>query len=410
MTSSTTSPAARQAAMPFIMAAVLIDMLAIGIIIPVLPAMVGKFTGSQTDQVFWFGVASFAFGLANFFASPILGALSDQYGRRSVLLIGFLGLTLSFFGTALATSIGMLVAVRFMGGAMQANVSVSNAYVADISTAEQRAKRFGMLGAMFGLGFIVGPVMGGLLGVVDLRLPFVVAGSLAVVNLLYGWLVLPESLPLAQRKKIVWRNVNPWTALSRLADLRGVGPLVGIVAFSSLAQFVLYSTWVLYTSFKFGWSPSDNGWALAAVGAASVVMQGLLMGKLVKRFPPERLAVFGLVSSTVAYLLYGMATSGWMMYAIISANLLSFVVTPSIQSLISSAADAKSQGSTLGAVSSLNSLMTVIAPLLGAPLLGMVADYPQGDWRIGAPFYFCASLQSVALLLAVWHFRRNRLT
>lgn len=396
--------------MPFIMASMLIDMMAIGIIIPVLPALVGTFTQSQADHVFWFGVVSIAFAIANFVSSPILGALSDQYGRRPVLLLGFLGLTISFFGTAVAGSIWLLIAVRTAAGAMVANMSVSNAYVADITPPEQRAKRFGMLGAMFGLGFIAGPVMGGLLGAINLHLPFVVAGSLALVNLLYGWFVLPESLRPEQRKPVVWRNATPWSAASRLAALKGVGPLVGVVAFSGLAQFILYSTWVLYTTFKFGWGPADNGWALATVGATSVLVQGLLMGKLLKRFSHRRLAVAGLVSSTAAYLLYGLASAGWMMYAIISLNLLSFVVTPAIQSLISSAADAKSQGSTLGAVSSLNSLMTVIAPLIGAPLLGLVAGYPKGDWRIGAPFYFCATLQAMALLLAIWHFRRQQTT
>jgi DHA1 family tetracycline resistance protein-like MFS transporter len=184
---------------------------------------------------------------------------------------------------------------------------------------------------------------------------------------------------------------------------------VGVVAFSGLAQFILYSTWVLYTTFKFGWGPADNGWALAVVGVTSVLMQGVLMGRLLKRFSPQRLAVAGLVSSATAYLCYGLASQSWMMFAIIALNLLSFVVTPAIQSLISSAADAKSQGQTMGAVASLNSLMTVIAPLIGAPLLGMVADYPKGDWRIGVPFYFCATLQAMALWLAVWHFRRQRI-
>ena len=192
----------RKAAMPFIMLAVLIDMVSIGLIIPVLPAWVGHFTGSQADQAFWYGMAMFAFGIANFFASPILGALSDSYGRRPVLLLGFCGLALNFFATALATSLWMLIAVRLVGGAMQANVTVANAYVADITPPEERGRRFGMLGAMFGVGFILGPVMGGLLGHIDLRLPFFVAGSLALLNLLYGCFVLPESLPAREPARV----------------------------------------------------------------------------------------------------------------------------------------------------------------------------------------------------------------
>ncbi len=398
----------RTAAMPFIMLASLIDMVAIGLIIPVLPALVGSFAGSQADQAIWYGVVTFSFGLANFFSSPVLGALSDAHGRRPVLLLGFCGLALSFFATALATALWMLVAIRLVSGAMQANLAVGNAYVADITPPEQRAKRFGMLGAMFGLGFILGPVMGGLLGAIDLRLPFFAAGSLALLNLLYGYFVLPESLPAARRRAFAWKSANPVASLRGLAQLKGAGPLVAVVACAGLAQFVLYTTWVLYTTFKFGWGPLENGWSLAAVGVVSVIVQGLLLGRLLRWFSPRRLAVLGLVSSTLAYLLWGAATQGWMMFAVIFVNLLGATVAASIQSIISSAADARSQGQALGAVGGLNSLMAVIAPVLGAPLLAMVSHLPPGDWRIGAPFYFCAALQATALALAVAHFRRER--
>ena len=395
--------------MPFIMLTTLIDMVSIGLIIPVLPALVGSFTGSQADQAFWYGVVTFAFGLANFFASPILGAISDSYGRRPVLLLGFCGLALSFLLTALATALWMLIAVRLVSGAMQANIAVSNAYVADITPPEERARRFGMLGAMFGLGFILGPVTGGLLGAIDLRLPFFVAGGLALVNLLYGYFVLPESLPADRRRAFAWKSANPVSALRGLAQLKGAGRLVAVIACSGLAQFVLYTTWVLYTTFKFGWGPLENGWSLAAVGIVSAIVQGLLLGRLLRRFSPRRLAVLGLLSSTLAYVLWGAATEGWMIFAIIFVNLLGATVAASIQSIISSAADARSQGQALGAVGGLNSLMAVIAPVLGAPLLTMVSHLPQGDWRIGTPFFFCALLQAAALVLAVVHFRRERL-
>jgi MFS transporter, DHA1 family, tetracycline resistance protein len=399
----------RAAAMPFIMLATLIDMMSIGLIIPVLPALVGSFTGSQADQAFWYGVVTFAFGLANFFASPVLGALSDAHGRRPVLLLGFCGLALSFLATTLAPTLWVLVAIRVASGAMQANMSVGNAYVADITPPEQRARRFGMLGAMFGLGFIIGPVMGGLLGAIDLRLPFFVAGSLALLNLLYGYFVLPESLPAARRHSFAWKAANPASSLRGLAQLKGAGPLVAVVACSGLAQFVLYTSWVLYTTFKFGWGPLENGWTLAAVGVVSVVVQGFLLGRLLRWFSPRRLAVLGLVSSTLAYLLWGAATQGWMMFAVIFVNLLGATVAASIQSIISGAADARGQGKAMGAVGGLNSLMAVIAPVLSAPLLTMVSHLPKGDWRIGAPFYFCAALQGTALFLAASHFRRERL-
>jgi DHA1 family tetracycline resistance protein-like MFS transporter len=397
----------RQAAMPFIMATVLIDMVSLGLIIPVLPALVGTFTASQADQAFWYGAVAFAFGIANFFGSPLLGGLSDSYGRRPVLLIGFTGLALNFFFTGLATALWMLIVVRLVGGAMLANQAVANAYVADITPPEERARRFGMLGAMFGVGFILGPVMGGILGAINLQLPFFVAGTLALVNLLYGYFVLPESLPVARRRPFSWKSANPVTALKALAQLKGVGLLVAVIACSGLAQFVLYTCWVLYTTFKFGWGPQENGWSLAAVGVMSVIVQGFLLGRLLKRFSPQRLAVIGLVSSTLAYACWGAATAGWMMFAVIFVNMLGATVAASIQSIISSAADSGNQGQMLGAVNSLNSLMAVVAPVLGAALLGIVSHLPPGDWRIGAPFYFCAVLQAAALVLAVLHFRQH---
>ncbi len=395
--------------MRFIMLVVLIDMLAIGIIVPVLPALVGKFTTDPSEQTYWYGVVTFSFALASFFGAPILGALSDRFGRRPVLLLGFCGLAINFFATAFATSLWMLIASRVIGGGMQANAAVANAYVADITAPEDRAKRFGMLGAMFGIGFILGPVIGGLLGGIDLHWPFIAAGVLALMNLVYGYFVLPESLPPEKRRGFAWSRANPVAALKQLAALKDTAPLVWVLAFVGLAQFTLYTTWVLYTTFKFGWGPTENGWSLFAVGVVSALVQGVLLGRLLKRFTPQRLAVLGLVSSTLAYALWGLASSGWMMYAVIAANVLGNTVAASLQSLISGAADAKHQGQTMGSISSLNSLMAVVAPAIGAPLLGLVSHYPAGDWRIGAPFFACALLQAVALWLAWSHFRRMRL-
>ena len=392
--------------MRFIMLVVLIDMLAVGLIVPVLPPLVGKFTSSPSEQTYWYGLIAFSYAIASFIGAPILGALSDRYGRRPILLLGFCGLALNFFSTALATTGWMLVASRVVGGAMQANAAVANAYVADITPPDQRAKRFGLLGAMFGIGFILGPVLGGILGGIDLQLPFFVAGGLALINLAYGYFVLPESLPAEQRRAVNWRRANPLSSLKRLAELKGVGLLVGVVACAGLAQFTLYTTWVLYTTFKFHWGPTENGWSLFAVGIVSALVQGVLLGRLLKRFTAQRLAVMGLVSSTLAFAAWGLVTEGWMMYPVIFANLLGAAVAATTQSLISSAADARNQGQTMGALSGLSSLTAVIAPAFGAPLLGLVSHLPAGDWRIGAPMYFCAALQALALVLAVIHFRR----
>jgi len=402
----------REAAMPFIMITVLIDMMSIGLIVPVLPALVGGFTSSQAEQAWWYGAVTFAFSIANFLTSPLLGALSDKYGRRPVLLVGFCALSLSFFVTALATELWMLIAVRLFSGAMQSNASVANAYVADITAPADRARRFGLLGAMFGLGFILGPVMGGLLGAIDLRLPFFAAGALSLLNLLYGWVVLPESLPAERRRPAIdWKvALNPVASFAELGRLGGVGILVAVVALTALAQFILYTSWVLYATFKFGWGPRENGWSLFAVGVVSALVQGVLLGRLLKRFSPQRLAVLGLVSSTLAYVGYGLASEGWMLFVVIFANVLGFTVAASIQSIVSGAADVTTQGRTMGAVSGLQSLMAVVAPVLSAPLLGVVSHLPRGDWRIGAPFYFCALLQLAALGLAWMHFNKPGLS
>ena len=394
--------------MPFILTTVLIDMVSIGLIIPVLPPLVGSFTGSQADQAFWYGAVMLAFGIANFLGSPVLGALSDRYGRRPILLIGFSGLALSFFVTALATALWMLIVVRLFSGAMMANAAVANAYVADITAPAERTRRFGLLGAMFGLGFILGPVLGGLLGNIDLHLPFFVAGVLALLNLAYGYFVLPESLPTERRTAFEWRKANPVAALKGLAELKGIGPLVVVLALSGLAQFVLHSTWVLYTTFKFGWGPLQNGWSLFAVGVMSTLVQGVLLKHLLKRLSAKRLVVMGLASSSLCYLAWGLAPEGWMMVAVVGFNLLGFAVATAMQSIVSNAADESTQGRTLGAVAALNSLMAVAAPVIGAGLLGFVSHLPKGDWRIGAPYYFCAALQAAAMLIALRHFARER--
>jgi DHA1 family tetracycline resistance protein-like MFS transporter len=404
------TPVPSRAAMPFILVTVLIDMVSIGLIIPVLPPLVGTFTGSQAEQAWWYGAVMLAFGIANFFGAPILGALSDRYGRRPVLLIGFSGLALGFFVTAMATALWMLIVVRLFSGAMQANAAVANAYMADITPPAERTRRFGLLGAMFGLGFILGPVMGGLLGAINLHLPFYVAGVLALLNWLYGYFVLPESLPRERRSAFAWRKANPIASLRGLAALQGIGPLVIVLALSALAQFVLHSTWVLYTSFKFGWGPLENGWSLFAVGVMSTLVQGVLLKHLLRRFSPRRLVVMGLLSSSLCFLAWGLAPAGWMMFVVIGFNLLGFAAASAMQSIVSNAADESTQGRTMGALSSLNSLMAVVAPVIGAALLAFVSHLPRGDWRIGAPYYFCAALQAAAMLIALRHFSRERAT
>lgn len=393
--------------MPFIMVTVLLDMMSIGIIAPVLPKLIGSFMTSGASTSVAYGAAQAAFAIAQFFSAPVLGALSDRYGRRPILLLGLLGMGINFFVTALASEFWMLLAVRVMGGAVCANIAVANAYVADITVPEERAKNYGMLGAMFGLGFILGPVLGGTLGNYDLHWPFLLAGSLSLLNCLYGYFVLPESLPLDKRRKFELAQANPFTALARLKELKGVETLMWIMGLSILAQFCLHTCWFLYTEFKFGWTPMDNGLSLLAVGGMAVLVQGGLMRVVQKYIPLHRLVIFGLVSSTIAFAGYGLVPVGWMIFVIVVANVFGYMVQPGLQSLVSNAVDPTRQGESMGAVSSINSVAAVLGPLLGTPLLAMVSHYPQGDWRVGAPFYLCAAIQGVAAVIGLRYFSRN---
>lgn len=393
--------------MPFIMITVLLDMMSIGIIAPVLPKLIGTFMDSGASTSVAYGLAQAAFAVAQFFSAPVLGALSDRYGRRPVLLLGLFGMAINFFVTALATEFWMLLAVRIMGGAVCANIAVANAYVADITEPKDRAKNYGLLGAMFGVGFIAGPVLGGLLGDHNVHWPFLLAGGLTLLNCVYGYFVLPESLPADRRREFVLSRANPFTALARLRELKGVEILLWVMGLSILAQFCLHTSWFLYTEFKFGWSPKDNGLSLFAVGMMAVLVQGGLLRQFQKFMPTDKLVRIGLVSSTLAFFAWGVVPEGWMMYVVIVLNLFGFMVQPGLQSLISNSVDPTRQGESMGAVSSINSVAAVLGPLMGSPLLAAVSHHPHGDWRIGAPFYLCAAIQAVAAWLGLRYLGRR---
>lgn len=397
----------QRASLPFILITVFVDVLGIGLMLPVLPAVVGELAGSPDVQAYWYGALMVTFGLVQFLCMPLLGALSDRYGRRPVLLLSIFGLGVSYLVTATTQSLTILLLSRVVSGATSASFTVANAYVADITTPAERSKGFGAIGAAFGLGFIVGPALGGLLATGDLRLPFWIAAGMALLNWLYGYFVLPESLPAERRRPVELARANPFGALRHLTSLHGIGLLILVYTLVLLAQWILQTTWVLYTSFRFNWTPADNGIALCLVGLMAVLAQGVFLSKLLKRFGETRLALIGMTSAMLASIGYGLADQGWLLYVLIIANVLSFTTSPALQGIISKAAHETEQGLTQGALNSIASLTTVVAPLIGTPLLGMVAHLPADDWRLGATFFASASLQVTALLLARWHFRRH---
>lgn len=400
------SVAGRQAAVPFVLVCVFIDVLGFGLIIPVLPALIGSFTHDAAAQAHWYGWMTAGYGLMQFVFAPVLGALSDRYGRRVVLLGGIAGLGLDFLLAAFAPNLAWLMVARLVGGATASNFSVANAYVADVSPPETRAQALGKIGAAFGIGFIVGPVVGGLLSGIDLRAPFLAAAGLALINFAYGWFVLPESLPVERRTRFRWAKANPFSAIRGLFALHGIGPLVWVFALTMLAQFLLHSTWVLFTTFRFGWGPLANGVSLCVVGLSAAIVQGVLIGPIIRRWGEVKSAMVGMGSAAIAYVLYASATQGWMLYAIIAANALGFLVNPALQGLISKNVDPTEQGVTMGALSSVSSLLLVLGPLIGTPLLAAASHLPRTDWRLGGPLLVSAALQ-VTAALAAWIFVRR---
>jgi DHA1 family tetracycline resistance protein-like MFS transporter len=402
------TPGGRRAGIPFIFVVVFIDVLGIGIALPVLPMLVGEFTASRELQSYWYGALVVAYGIMQFFCAPLLGALSDRFGRRPLLLWSLLGLGAHFLLLALASSLPLMLLARVVGGTAGASFAVANAYASDVTSPDQRSKGFGLIGAAFGLGFIFGPMIGGLLGGIDLRLPFFAAAGLSLLNAAYGYFVVPESLPRERRSAFSIARANPFAALAALARQREIGSLVVVFALAVLAQLILQTTWVLFTHFRFGWGPRDNGFALFCVGLVATIVQGGLLGRMLRRFGEKGLALTGLGVGALAYVLYGVAQHGWMMYAVIVGNFISFAVGPALQGIVSNAVDPREQGVTMGALNSLNSIMFVVAPAVGTPLLAQVSHLAPDDWRVGATFFLCALLQAIAFVIARRHFDQRR--
>jgi DHA1 family tetracycline resistance protein-like MFS transporter len=392
-----------------VLVSVFIDMLGIGLIVPVLPVLVGQFVDGRDQQAFWYGVMAMVFGLMQFIFMPMLGAISDRVGRRPVLLYSMSGMCINFLATAWAPNLACLFIGRVIGGMSSASMSVASAYASDISGPENRAKSFGKVGAAFGLGFLCGPMLGGLLGDVNLRLPFYLAAALSATNLVYGYFFVPESLAPGERPPFSLAQINPLGALIRLARRRDIRGLVIVYTLVTFAAVMLQSTWVLYTTFRFNWTPRDNGIAMFCVGLAAVVVQAGLLAVLMRRFGEVRLSMLGLASGAIAYLLYGLITQGWMMYAVILCNLLSFAAGPALQGIVSKTSAASEQGELMGSLQSVSSLGVIVMPLVGAWIIGAVSHLPPNDWRAGSSFYLSALMQLFAIVIAHRYFTRHHI-
>jgi MFS transporter, DHA1 family, tetracycline resistance protein len=400
----------RPVGLNFVLVCVFVDMLGVGLAIPVLPILVGEFVEGRDLQAHWYGILATTFGLLQFFAMPLLGAVSDRVGRRPVLLYSMFGMCLNFLVTAWAPNLWILLLGRVIGGMSAASMSVASAYASDVSTPENRAKSFGLIGAAFGLGFICGPMIGGLLGGIDLHLPFYVASGLSALNLVYGYFFVPESLPKEKRAAFRIAKANPFASLLHLVNRRDIGGLIAVFALITFAQVLLQVTWVLYTHFRFDWTPRDNGFALFCVGLASAVVQAGLLGRMIRRFGEVRLTLLGLASGAITFVLYGLATEGWMMYVFILCNVFAFAAGPALQAIISKATDPREQGALMGSLQSLGGLAIVVTPVIGTSLLAAVSHLPANDWRIGVTFFLSAGLQTIALVIGWRYFAKRRIT
>ena len=394
--------------MAFILVTLFIDILGIGIIVPILPVLIREFLGGNNAQAaVYYGVIISTYATMQFLCAPVLGALSDRYGRRPVILVSLFGLGIDYLIQGWAPSIGWLFLGRIIAGIMGASITTANAYIADVSTPQTRAQNFGFVGAAFGLGFIFGPVLGGLLGAISLRLPFFVAAGLALVNWLYGFFVLPESLAPEHRSTVSWRKMNPLASLRRLGTYPLVAGLAVAFLFATMAQRGLENVWILYTVFRYGWDLLTNGLTLGLVGVMAVLVQGLLIKPIVARIGERRSITLGLTVSTLAFLAYGLASQGWMVSVIIVFGALAGVALPTIQGLVAGTVLPSEQGKIHAAFTSLTSLTAIFSPLIfTAGLFSFFTSAAAPVILPGAPFFLGSLLFLVSLGLLVRLFRR----
>jgi DHA1 family tetracycline resistance protein-like MFS transporter len=392
----------RRAALAFIFVTVLIDILAFGVIIPVLPHLVKEMVGGNDSQAAWYTTAfSTAFALIQFVASPVQGALSDRFGRRPVILVSCLGLGLDFMFMALAPTIAWLFVGRVISAMTSASFTTANAYIADVTKPADRARAYGMIGAAFGVGFVVGPLIGGVLGHYGLRWPFWFAALLALANASYGMFVLPESLaPDHRARAFEWKRLIPFSGFSILREHPGVIGLAAVVLIANLAHYVYPSVFVLFADFRYHWGKDEVGYVLAVIGLLSVIVNVAIVGRVVRSVGERNAQLIGLAAGALGFAIYAAASSGWMFLVGMPISALWAIAGPATQAMITKRVGADVQGQIQGALSSLIALAGIIGPAIYG---GSFAYFISEDAPIalpGIPFAIAAAVLLVALFTA----------
>jgi DHA1 family tetracycline resistance protein-like MFS transporter len=398
------------AGIAFILITLFLDMLGVGLIIPVAPRLVASFPevhGDLATASHYVGILFALFSAMQFVFAPILGGLGDRFGRRPVLLLSLFGGASSYLLSAVTPVLSWLFLGRIVAGITAASASTATAYIADITPPEDRSKNFGLVGAAFGFGFVFGPVIGGALGDIDLRLPYYVAAALNFLNFLYGVFVLPESLSREKRRSFSLERANPFSALRNLARHPIVLGLSGTMACGFMAQSILQSVWTLSTQERYDWSLKQVSLSLGMVGASNALVQGGLVRVLLPRIGERRMLIGGLTMSAVGLVGFGLASHGWMIYAIVLPFALGGLAGPATQAFITREVGASEQGELQGSVVSLQSLMAIVGPLIGTNLLAWFGPANAEPHVPGAPFFAGACLNLFGLTLAARLFARK---
>jgi DHA1 family tetracycline resistance protein-like MFS transporter len=384
----------------FVLVTVLLDTIGFGLVLPVLPELIVELTGEGLSQAAVYGGwLAFVYAVLQFTFAPVLGNLSDRFGRRPVLLYAVASLGTDYIVMGLAPTLGWLFLGRAIAGIAGASFTPAYAYIADVTPAEKRAQQFGLIGAAFGTGFIIGPAIGGLLGELGPRAPFFAAAALSLLNFTYGIFVLPESLPVESRRPFDWKRANPLGTLLQIRKYPVVLGLLTALFLWQIAHQVMPSTWAYYTMFRFGWSEAIVGASLAFVGVIMAVSQATLPRLLIPRLGEATCATIGLTFGGLGFLGYGLATRGWMMFALMFTWFLGAIVMPSTQALMSHRIPPSAQGELQGGVASLYGLSSIIGPPVMTQLFGYFSSDAAPVHAPGAAFLFAAALAAGSLML-----------